>query len=151
MNGRRSCHTWQPIRMPGMLCRAPAACEKFVSRGAAKARAADILSSPSTRRTISRYFARRLWQGRTSQLVAGATQCAEEDVDRAAPRLARAEKSQHRQASETNMKKSSKAGSRILQGAKEALDFARGDADLKKFRVHVPAEINVRTIRRRLR
>ena len=36
------------------------------------------------------------------------------------------------------MKKSSKAGSRILQGAKEALDFARGDADLKKFRVHVP-------------
>ena len=49
------------------------------------------------------------------------------------------------------MKKSSKAGSRILQGAKEALDFARGDADLKKFRVHVPAEVNVRTIRRRLR
>jgi putative transcriptional regulator len=49
------------------------------------------------------------------------------------------------------MKKSSKAGFRILQGAKEALDFARGDADLKKFRVHVPAEVNVRTIRRRLR
>jgi putative transcriptional regulator len=44
------------------------------------------------------------------------------------------------------MKKSSKAGSRILQGAKEALAFARGDADLKKFRVHVPAEVNVRTI-----
>ena len=49
------------------------------------------------------------------------------------------------------MKKSSKAGSRILQGAKEALEFARGDADLKKFRVHVPTEVNVRTIRRRLR
>ena len=36
MNGRRSCHTWQPIRMPVTLCRAPAAREKFVSRGAAK-------------------------------------------------------------------------------------------------------------------
>jgi putative transcriptional regulator len=49
------------------------------------------------------------------------------------------------------MKKSGKAGSRILQGAKEALAFARGEADVKKYRVHVPAEINVRTIRRRLK
>jgi putative transcriptional regulator len=49
------------------------------------------------------------------------------------------------------MKKSSKAVSRILQGAKEALAFARGEADMKKYRVHVPAEVNVRTIRRRLR
>jgi putative transcriptional regulator len=49
------------------------------------------------------------------------------------------------------LKRASKAGSRILQGAKEALAFARGEADEKKYRVHVPAEINVRTIRRRLR
>jgi putative transcriptional regulator len=49
------------------------------------------------------------------------------------------------------MKKTSKAGSRILQGAKEALAFARGEADPKKYRVHVPAEVNVKTIRRRLR
>jgi hypothetical protein len=37
--------------MPG-----PAAHEKFASRGAAKAKAADIVSSHSTRQTISRYF-----------------------------------------------------------------------------------------------
>ena len=49
------------------------------------------------------------------------------------------------------MRKTSKAGSRILQGAKEALAFARGEADLKNYRVHVPAEVNVKTIRRRLR
>jgi putative transcriptional regulator len=49
------------------------------------------------------------------------------------------------------MRKTSKAGSRILQGAKEALAFARGEADLKNYRVHVPADINVKDIRRRLR
>lgn len=49
------------------------------------------------------------------------------------------------------MRRTSKAGSRILQGAKEALAFARGEADLKKYRVHVPAEVDVKTIRRRLR
>jgi putative transcriptional regulator len=48
------------------------------------------------------------------------------------------------------MRKTSKAGSRILQGAKEALAFARGEADLKNYRVHVPAEVNVKAIRRRL-
>ncbi len=49
------------------------------------------------------------------------------------------------------MKKTSKAGSRILRGAKEALALARGEADLKEYRVHVPAEVDVRTIRRRLK
>jgi putative transcriptional regulator len=49
------------------------------------------------------------------------------------------------------MKKTSKAGSRILQGAKQALAFARGEADPKKFRIHVPADVDVKDIRRRLR
>lgn len=49
------------------------------------------------------------------------------------------------------MKKTSKAGSRILQGAKQALAFARGEADLKKFRIHVPADVDVKDIRRRLK
>jgi putative transcriptional regulator len=49
------------------------------------------------------------------------------------------------------MKKTTKAGARILQGAKEALALARGEADPKKYRVHVPAEVNVKTIRRRLK
>ncbi len=49
------------------------------------------------------------------------------------------------------MKKTSKAGSRILQGAKQALALARGEADLKKFRIHVPADVDVKDIRRRLR
>jgi len=49
------------------------------------------------------------------------------------------------------MKKTSKAGSRILKGAKQALAFARGEADLKKFRIHVPADVDVKDIRRRLR
>ena len=49
------------------------------------------------------------------------------------------------------MRKTSKAGSRILQGAKEALAFARGEADLKNYRVHVPADVNVKDIRRHLR
>jgi putative transcriptional regulator len=49
------------------------------------------------------------------------------------------------------MKKPSKAGSRILQGAKEALAFARGEASLKNYRVHVPADLDVKSIRRRLK
>lgn len=44
----------------------------------------------------------------------------------------------------------SKAGSRILQGAREALDYARGEADAAAFRVHVPADVDVRAIRRKL-
>jgi len=49
------------------------------------------------------------------------------------------------------MKKIRRAGSRVLQGAKEALAFARGEADPKDYRVHVPTDINVTEIRRRLK
>lgn len=44
----------------------------------------------------------------------------------------------------------SKAGSRILQGAREALAFAKGEADATEYRVHVPATVNVRAIREKL-
>jgi putative transcriptional regulator len=44
----------------------------------------------------------------------------------------------------------SKRGSRILQGAREALAYAHGKADASTFRVHVPARVNVRAIRRKL-
>lgn len=44
----------------------------------------------------------------------------------------------------------SKAGSRILQGAREALAYAKGEADIGDFRIHVPAKVDVRAIRRRL-
>jgi len=43
----------------------------------------------------------------------------------------------------------SKAGKRILRSARQALAFARGEADAKNFRVHVPAAIDVRRIRRK--
>ncbi len=42
----------------------------------------------------------------------------------------------------------SKAGERILRSARQALAFARGEADAKDFRVHVPEDIDVRAIRR---
>lgn len=42
----------------------------------------------------------------------------------------------------------SKAGDRIIQGAREALAYARGEAT-DGFQVHVPARIDVRTIRER--
>ena len=44
----------------------------------------------------------------------------------------------------------SKAGSRILQGAREALAFARGEADPQAYRVHIPPDIDVKKIRRDL-
>lgn len=40
--------------------------------------------------------------------------------------------------------------SRILQGAYEALDFAKGEADPKEFSVHIPEEVDVKGIRERL-
>ncbi len=49
------------------------------------------------------------------------------------------------------MKKASKAGSRILQGAREALAFARGEADPSVYRVHLPTDIDVKRMRRRLK
>ena len=44
----------------------------------------------------------------------------------------------------------SKAGESILRGARQVLAFARGEADAKDFRVHIPAEIDVRRIRRKV-
>lgn len=41
----------------------------------------------------------------------------------------------------------SKAGKSILRGAKEALAFVKGEGKPKKYRVHVPETVNVKTIR----
>lgn len=42
------------------------------------------------------------------------------------------------------------AGNRLVRAAKEALAFAEGVADRTEFRIHVPAEIDVKALRRRL-
>lgn len=44
----------------------------------------------------------------------------------------------------------SKIGDSIRRGLGEAVDFAKGQADPKDFRIHVPEKVNVRTIRTRL-
>ncbi|MGL4094367.1 helix-turn-helix domain-containing protein [Agrobacterium cavarae] len=44
----------------------------------------------------------------------------------------------------------SKAGSRILQGAREALAYANGEADETQYEHHIPSEVNVKAIRQRL-
>lgn len=44
----------------------------------------------------------------------------------------------------------SKPGSRILQGAREALALAKGEADVNDYRIHVPATVDVRAIRHKL-
>jgi putative transcriptional regulator len=44
----------------------------------------------------------------------------------------------------------SKLGKRLIKSADEALAIARGEADPATYRVHVPAEIDVRKIRQRL-
>jgi putative transcriptional regulator len=44
----------------------------------------------------------------------------------------------------------SKLGKRLVGAAKEARAIARGKADPKTFRVHVPADIDVHNIRMRL-
>lgn len=44
----------------------------------------------------------------------------------------------------------SKAGSRILQGAREALAFAKGETDAAEFALHIPVEVNVKNIRHKL-
>jgi putative transcriptional regulator len=36
----------------------------------------------------------------------------------------------------------------ILQGAREALSIAKGEADLATFKVHVPADVDVRSVSR---
>ena len=38
----------------------------------------------------------------------------------------------------------------ILRGARQALAFARGTADMSKYRVHIPHEIDVKRIRAKL-
>lgn len=48
------------------------------------------------------------------------------------------------------MSGASKAGSRILQGAREAMALARGEADAGAYRIHVPPAVDVRAIRKRL-
>ena len=44
----------------------------------------------------------------------------------------------------------SKLGKRLIEAAEEALTIARGEADPSTYRVHIPAEIDVRALRRRL-
>jgi putative transcriptional regulator len=44
----------------------------------------------------------------------------------------------------------SKAGSRILKSARQALDFATGQADGAPYGVHIPAELDVKTIRQKV-
>lgn len=43
----------------------------------------------------------------------------------------------------------SKAGSRILQGAREALAYAKGEAGSEDYGIHIPAMVDVRAIRRK--
>lgn len=43
-----------------------------------------------------------------------------------------------------------RSGSRILQGAREALAYARGEGNLSQYVVHVPQAIDVRAIRQKL-
>ncbi len=38
----------------------------------------------------------------------------------------------------------------ILRGARQALAFAKGEADISKYRVHIPYEIDVKRIRTKL-
>src|SRR5258707_5754703 len=45
----------------------------------------------------------------------------------------------------------SKLGKRLIQAAKEARAIARGERDASTYRVHVPAEIDVKKIRTKLK
>ncbi len=44
----------------------------------------------------------------------------------------------------------SKAGSRLLQGAREALAYAQGEAEAAGYGVHPPETVDVRAIRQKL-
>lgn len=44
----------------------------------------------------------------------------------------------------------SAAGDRLIQAAREALAFAEGVANPAEYRIHVPAEIDVQALRRRM-
>ena len=41
-------------------------------------------------------------------------------------------------------------GARIAEGMEEAVAFMRDDADMSKYRVHTPAAIDTRAVRRKL-
>jgi putative transcriptional regulator len=45
----------------------------------------------------------------------------------------------------------SKLGKRLIKAAKSAQAIARGDADLTTYKVHVPAKVDVRAIRTKLK
>lgn len=44
----------------------------------------------------------------------------------------------------------SDAGKRLIESAQQALDFIEGKANENEYRVHIPEEINVKTIRESL-
>ena len=44
----------------------------------------------------------------------------------------------------------SKAGSRILKGARQALAYAKGEADATSYGVHIPSELDVKSIRQKI-
>lgn len=44
-----------------------------------------------------------------------------------------------------------KAGERLIESAKEALAFARGEADENEYRIHVPSDIDVKALRKKLK
>jgi putative transcriptional regulator len=44
-----------------------------------------------------------------------------------------------------------KLGKRLIEAAKEACAIARGEADPSTDRIHLPVEVNVKALRRRLR
>ncbi|EJF82552.1 helix-turn-helix domain-containing protein [Bartonella rattimassiliensis] len=48
------------------------------------------------------------------------------------------------------MDKKNKAKSRILQGAREALAYAKGEADIAKFGIHIPENVDVKKIRKNI-
>ncbi|MBI2718862.1 MAG: helix-turn-helix domain-containing protein [Rhizobiales bacterium] len=43
-----------------------------------------------------------------------------------------------------------KFGKRLIESAKEARSIARGEADPRSFRIHIPAEIDVKAMRQKL-
>jgi putative transcriptional regulator len=45
----------------------------------------------------------------------------------------------------------SEFGKRLIESAEQAVAFAKGEADLKGYRVHIPDEIDVKRIRQKLK
>ena len=44
----------------------------------------------------------------------------------------------------------SKAGSRILKSARQALAYAKGETDATSYGVHIPSELDVKSIRQKI-